>query len=475
MIKFQGENGLPDPGGQYIAALLVSALYVNDQQTINEIATYLGGTVATTVVDNRTVPPDYAIITGDGWRLVAFSGTTNKPQVLNYVFGSQAPVLATGVPSPDGKGCQVNYGFQDGLDLITVLLSRYLGNLAGTQVFVCGHSYGAAAAFLLSRRLKAAASPPSSVQLLTFGEPRGFMNQTPTLEVDWHGRIVSHRSPESGQMPELGFGPWDTVTLLPPEGTLYSFLNKALDWKLREVGITWKHFGEPYILEEESIRPGGPWRLASGLFLPLDIAFIAINSPFSALHFMAKSYLPWSQNIWFDSGQQPGLSQFDAFATDYITAGGEPAAFLDPIVPDAVINQSPITPLGDPVNAATRPLTTFIGVSVYTIPVPLAQYFFYPGATMPTIYKGTVEFNSVGWGGWSESVYSDVPSETSVSMMDKMTAWLGFRMKLSMGPDAVGCPNPVVPYAVRVEDELVFGTRYRSFVSPLRKRQFRAG
>ena len=85
---------------------------------------------------------------------------------------------------------------------------------------------------------------------------------------------------------------------------------------------------------------------------------------------------------------------------------------------------------------------------------------------MPTIYKGTVDFNAPDWGGWSESVYSDVNIETSQSMMQKMIQWLRFRMFLSIGPDNSQCANPVVPFAVRVEDELVLRDAFVNYCVP---------
>ena len=43
MITFKGQNGLPDPVGQYVAALLVSACYAGREDVYNQIAHALGG------------------------------------------------------------------------------------------------------------------------------------------------------------------------------------------------------------------------------------------------------------------------------------------------------------------------------------------------------------------------------------------------------------------------------------------------
>jgi hypothetical protein len=91
---------------------------------------------------------------------------------------------------------------------------------------------------------------------------------------------------------------------------------------------------------------------------------------------------------------------------------------------------------------------------------PSPNAFLLPGETTMTIMKGTIQFNGGGangpqWGGWSESCYSDVPTESPSTMMDKMIKLLGYRMKLSIGPDNPKCQNAVVPYAIKVEDELV--------------------
>ena len=70
-----------------------------------------------------------------------------------------------------------------------------------------------------------------------------------------------------------------------------------------------------------------------------------------------------------------------------------------------------------------------------------------------SFFKGTVDFNSVQ-GGWSESVYSTQLTETAGSMMQKMIGWLTYRMKMSYGPEWIFCTNQVLPYQIRVEDEL---------------------
>lgn len=94
---------------------------------------------------------------------------------------------------------------------------------------------------------------------------------------------------------------------------------------------------------------------------------------------------------------------------------------------------------------------------------------------MPTIFKGTVDFNTPGWGGWSESVYSDVTSDTQQTMMQKMIRWLTLRMKLSNGQDIPGCSNPVVPFAVRVEDELVLRDAYALYCLPAAQAALQGG
>jgi hypothetical protein len=75
--------------------------------------------------------------------------------------------------------------------------------------------------------------------------------------------------------------------------------------------------------------------------------------------------------------------------------------------------------------------------------------------SLMSFFKGTIDFNSIQ-GGWSESVYSSAQGETQSTMMQKMIGLLNYRMRLSYGPDwtQVGCTNPVLPFQLRVEDEL---------------------
>lgn len=88
-------------------------------------------------------------------------------------------------------------------------------------------------------------------------------------------------------------------------------------------------------------------------------------------------------------------------------------------------------------------------------PVELGDSVPFLGAlTNMSLMKGTIDFNSVQ-GGWSESVYSAVLTETPASMTQKMIGLLAKRMLISVGPENVACTNPVVPYDIRVEDELL--------------------
>jgi Lipase (class 3) len=164
--------------------------------------------------------------------------------------------------------------------------------------------------------------------------------------------------------------------------------------------------------------------------------------------------------------------------TSFVRAPNQPADVSPPPTPTP---PSPPSPLSQPVLGTARgppaslyPAPSGPGIFAFPIPaggeatpsnppqfvpfvLPLSNPFpseLLESVTM-TIFKGTVQFNSPGWGGWSESVYSDVTTETYASMMQKMTAWLRYRMRLSIGPDNAGCTNPVVPFLVKVEDQLV--------------------
>lgn len=93
------------------------------------------------------------------------------------------------------------------------------------------------------------------------------------------------------------------------------------------------------------------------------------------------------------------------------------------------------------------------------VPIPegasFPTYYFSPfGESVMSQLSGKVEYNALGWGGWSEQVFSYVPSETFPSMLAKMVRWLEYRMGLSIGPDSTGCSNPVVPYAIVIKDQI---------------------
>lgn len=78
-----------------------------------------------------------------------------------------------------------------------------------------------------------------------------------------------------------------------------------------------------------------------------------------------------------------------------------------------------------------------------------------------SFYKGTLAFNSVD-GHFSESFYSVDPLDTRVTMTNKMKRVLTARCLLSQASVAAAfaCNNPILPYEIRAEDELIFRDSY---------------
>jgi hypothetical protein len=464
MIQFRGTSGAPDPQGQYVAALAISMLYANDRTSATALALALGGKLDEWVRDQATVPADFLVINGPGWSIVAVCGTTNNPQALNYIAGYPASVNARGITPASALPVQTNWGFQDGLDGVQVQIAAAVGDRFGKRILIAGHSYGAACGFILGRRWASPDRPLCDIQLLTFGEPRSFTAVPPAREVDWHARLVSHIESNLTDSNQPHPGIWDPVTLLPPTGGLVSLLVPPVLWRAQAVGLTWEHFGDPYTLTYDTITPGTPAQVFGEFAVAFQVADAARNMIYFPVHYMRNVYLPASKALWEEAGEPGPLAPFASFVAAYNAAFDVLPDDLGPVTPNDVINESTFAgePSAGPVTPATRLQATLISASVYTVP---SYQFGFIGSSIMTLYKGTFDMNAPGWGGFSESVYSDVPTESAQSMMQKMIALLPFRMKLSVGPDNPGCNNPIVPYAIRVEDELVLRDTTQIYVT----------
>jgi len=98
----------------------------------------------------------------DTRRFVAFRGTEEDPRdwITDSRFG----------PRPGELGGSVHSGFHDALDLVWPDVTADIAGAATRQVWVTGHSLGAALAVLAAARMVEAGRKPAGV--MTFGQPR---------------------------------------------------------------------------------------------------------------------------------------------------------------------------------------------------------------------------------------------------------------------------------------------------------------
>jgi len=456
MIKFQGADGYPDPTGQLVATLLVATLYTPGYSTAAGIAEYLGGTIKAREVDRSTVPADYMVIVTPTEVLVIFCGTTNLAQVFNYVTGGCADATPDGIPSAGILPLGVNWGFQQGLNGIYESIVHAMGATNRKNILVAGHSYGGAVAHIFARRFANSGFSYETIQLLTFGEPKAFESGAAVKEPDWHGRLIARQGDAV-----------DPVTLLPPPGCLVGLaLEAPYYWLEQALGLTWEHFGTPFFLYDDAIADAPPIGIVERITVIGALANVLNNAVGIFIHFNSASYLPWSQNYWKRFNGDPGIGKFLPFVAQ--TAGTNDGADkpLGPEITPEALNAASFASGSTPVTQANLTTVTILSASVYVLPI--MKSFFIGGSEM-SFFKGTVEYNAPGWGSWTESVYSDVAADTYQTMMQKMIGWLNYRMLLSYGPSAatnIGCTNPVVPYAIRVEDELVLRDALNVYVVP---------
>ena len=457
-IYFEDVSGEPTVNGQYFAALMIVAVYQNDLATLRQLAVYVGGGQTRLQVDPLNIVPDWAIITSGNNVYVALAGATNNYQVANVVSGAVVEEVARGIPAAGLLALSVNWGVQYAADIVEPFMLQQIGTMAGKNLYVMGHSYGGATANVLSRRWANRADAPSKIEVLTFGEPKSMTGGAAAKEPAWKRRIITWQRLNTAPAVNVGNLTYqqDVVTLLPPPGSLVSVVFPPLYWLSQAFRLVWAHQGDPVWLSADGKINTFPLEgVAAALSVTFAIADIALSAA-AQIHNMWQTYLPWSQLRWQGVGD-PALGNLSAFAAQAQQSPAPLPASTGGQAPNQTLNQGTFNNNSQPVDASSRPVTTIVSVSVYTVP---ERELLYPYVTLAeelgmSIYKGTIEYNSVGWGGWSESVYSDVIGETQQSMIVKMTNLLRYRMLLCNGPDAVGCTNPVVPFAIRVEDELV--------------------
>jgi len=432
---------------------MIQTCYGQDEPGAILGANAIGAAVLDRLVDPTTYEPDWVAV-GDGQTaIICLAGTTNLAQWLGHAGSTVAPYPV----NFGGKEFVVVASFWLGVVFRFPRILQALAPYAGKRILLAGHSYGGAAAYILSNDFgnPNVMSPTPYREVLTFGEPKSFGGGTGPFPPDKHVRIVT-----IGSKNALTGSKRDPVTMSPPSVLALYSSQKFLNILKFVGGVIFAQDGPEYYL-----YPDGPLdgpHSYPGLFLvPFTeiIAFLGNAADYASLHYLNTSYLAKSLALAQAAGCQ-NLASLFARAAAYASGGVPPTIQVQPTLTADQINQG----WGLSAGTVTEPnRATFATISAAaTVVEPLS---FYTGGSDMSIMKGTIEFNSEQ-GGWSESCYSSVPGETIPSMLQKMTGLLGKRMLLSFGQDTPGCQNPINPYAIRVEDTLGLRNSADLFVLP---------
>lgn len=247
-IPDYGDSHAPNLSAGYFCAALQLALQHDKRATAEALFQPEADAEAIRlwVWQEDELEPSYLLARqGSRW-MVAVRGTTNAPQWFHHFRGSTGR-------SYDLPGNALVHSFHHAVEhqLFDVIRSNMPPVLAGTTVHICGHSYGASLAFLLSNRF-ASTTDADAVQLMTFGEPRaltnGYRGELPDPHVRWCSDrdIVTEIPPGTVNIVDV-IAPWHrAITWANRLGKAGKPFSETIDnWSPR----SWKHYGPGVLLD----------------------------------------------------------------------------------------------------------------------------------------------------------------------------------------------------------------------------------
>lgn len=447
LLPFSHGDGTPREDAAFVNMVLISALYENDQRPFVDYATRVGGRFVYWSRTPETYEPDTAVIIAGGEALVIMAGSTNNAQFIGHAGGALAPIADLLTPIDPIGTAQCNASFLIGQALVEPNIDAAILPIGLGPVRIAGHSYGGAASHIYARHLVNSTHRPTQTELMTFGQPRTYDGRPARQEPDYYARIINPTNPSTYQYENLFVDP---VCTSPPaiiQLARLGFFAKSLQ---KFVGFFWSHHGQPFLLN--------PDRYA----IPLPLPLYADNLPFvNVLQFAANwggvevhyqwVYLARAMSAWQNSGLSSDLNFLVPYANLYLGVTLPPEN-LSPLLTATVLNEAYFEPTTQPVTDPTRSMWEVVSATGYFVSAPLTTPV--GSSDNMSLYRGTMEFDSIQ-GGFSESVYSKDPNETSTTMMTKMRLALASRCALSVTQINTGCLNPIIPTSIKVEDTLV--------------------
>lgn len=449
LLPFHDADGMPLPGAAFLNAVLCSALYHGDRSAFDQAATLLGGQVVFFETDPTTFVPDCGIIQCGSQFLIIFDGTTNIPQVISYCTGAIIPNPDTLVPTSTFPAL-CNQGFLLGMSKRAPSIDPILASVSAPQVYLAGHSYGAAAAFVYGRQLANRSPAPQPVEIMTFGEPRAYDARDALHEPGYHARLIAQDdiAPNFIEVQQ----PIDPVTAVPPAIIQFGKIGTVARVVKSVIGVNWTHHGTPWMLRSNFIGAGQPTPFIARFIPSAEITVVLSNISHTDLHLMDTSYLTRILAWWQKSGSDPELAPMVPFANRYIADPTHATQFLGPPATADSINQAYFADGDAPVTDSNR--------SDWSTISAVADQFFpvYGGEGKMTLMRGSFLCHVMKQG-FSETWHSSNPSDTYQSMQTKLAAILPFRAKLTnttTQTGEVGNPNNLVSFDFfRISDDLL--------------------
>ncbi len=416
----------------WINAVLIESLYQRDRSIAEQYAEVTGSTLKAWVVDPSTFPPDYCVFKNGNDYLIVLAGTTNKPQWAWHIASAYLPLY------DQTFGNSVVGSFKVGEAAVEQSIFNEIFDIPPSTIRITGHSYGAAAGFILGVHLQFYAHPPTEIQLMTFGEPKSYGRKLSYNEF-FHCRIVNEKDP---------------VPYAPPAAAMMFGLGSVLNTVLLVEGVRFIHFGTKFYMDESApvILPVTHVPdvtfsdvIALGLFAPdvlsthplvpgylkvmqMHLPTQLINGP---LGFLFVAYNKWALpgvQVTVTTPQDPNVAQLNGGWFPGQTPG-------------------PVTVEGLPSAAIVSSL-----VEVKS---------FNSGGNGMVALRAVIDYN-IDNQGFSEA-FESVPSgqlgsgkvagpTDYTTMLAKVKQALLLRMQLSMSSDNTGCVNPVVPAFIKIAD-----------------------
>lgn len=282
-------DGSPSPAAVFTNALLTSALYHRDQQPFLQFAAMTGSQLVAFDSDPATFRPDYGVLLGDGEAMVVLDGTTNFAQWVGHCESALFPLI------DNETGNTAVGSFLAGLFEVETIIRNAIRPATNGRLVVTGHSYGAGAGKLFCDHMRVSIQPPSSIELMTFGEPKSSGDFRVLPRPMQHVRIIARLTDRAGRVEASGIDP---VTFSPPGVLMCARWPLVIALPLTLLGIKYKYFGQAWALDNDGLHRLNFYDTFPIGFDPIGWIPFVNNLGWYRLHLMDESYLTKAIRLW---------------------------------------------------------------------------------------------------------------------------------------------------------------------------------